>query len=133
MNSCFAGFLENDLVQDWIQTLLEDSTPLKKWKNRRIELTDALASRNRSGFVFLRSHEERSLFIRTFLTLPRDYQRSILLWVLGRSVHPWMPCRHCGRELESKRHIEQCKLGLSPVNGPSAIEFLLRQNSDFAV
>lgn len=133
--SCFYGFHENEIVKSWKNyemrlAFIERNGLLveerKTWSKRREELVVKNIHSYKTAFVFQRGTKERGRFIRTFEGLPREYQRAIIAWILNRSVQPWMCCRFCREERETKSHLEHCVFGTVETR-PSAIEVSLRR------
>ena len=89
------------------------------WKNQRLqEIIHATATKYSPCYVFRRDMIGRHQLQRGIFSLPRDHQRAIILWVLGRNVQPWEPFRYCGLASDIKKHLEQCRL---PENPPSPL------------
>ena len=132
--SCFSGFTSNETIRRWhqLEQTVDANSPGRPntwdgmWKNQRLqEIIHAIATKYSPGYVFRRDMNGRHQLQRGVFSLPRDHQRAIILWVLGRNIQPWEPCRYSGLASDSKKHLEQCRLPEnppSPLMAPSHIE-----------
>jgi hypothetical protein len=113
--SCFYEFSKNALITKYqgldVSQITRDTVE-DMWDEARINELNRISTQYKTAFVFKgRGPENLATFLASFYRIPRETQRSMILWLFGKSGGRWKKCGRCGQPAD-KKHMEQCILQL---------------------